>query len=613
MIRNYRAATLKRFSPRESLSAKLPLLISALLVGAIVLFSAVAYRQLTQALYSAAGARMKSAGQLVANLLEDSGRRIRTESERIAADSTVRRLSVAPDARSRARAHETFKRFANVGPQTLAVEFRDKKGVLVLSVAGNATDAAKFTSDRIAPRVLPGRTTVGPIVMDDGILAYGVYAAVTPNPGDTTGYVAVYRQLSSAQGVRQVEALIGSDASLLLGNADGKLWTDFSTVVRGPTDIEVKSNPVASTRPQGYGRIGAAVPMRSGPWIVWVAVPNHGVLAPARKFLRDMSIAAALLVIVGGLAALLISRQITGPLAEITQAAEGIAHGDYSRRVKASRSDELGILAESFNTMAEKVDDSTHQLENRVQERTRELEATMSELHDAQESLVRREKLVMLGQLAGGVGHELRNPLGVMTNAIYYLLMVQKEAPSDVKEYLEILRTQIALSEKIVGDLLDFARIKQPQLETLSVDRIVTEQLERVGSLNGVRLEKDIPSSLPQVRVDRVQMGQVVLNLVTNALQAMEGKNGTLTFRARPGRAGYVRLDVTDTGVGMTTSELEKMFEPLFTTKARGIGLGLAVSRSLVHANGGEISAVSEEGKGSTLSVEFPAAKGAAA
>jgi signal transduction histidine kinase len=218
----------------------------------------------------------------------------------------------------------------------------------------------------------------------------------------------------------------------------------------------------------------------------------------------------------------------------------------------------------------------------------------------------------MLGQLAGGVGHELRNPLGVMTNAIYYLLMVLKDAPENVKDYLGILKTQIALSEKIVGDLLDFARVKTPQFETVPVERIVRAQLERVGDLNGVKLVEKIAPNLPAVRVDPVQIGQVVLNLFTNALQAMDGKSGTLEVRASRGSNGFVRLDVTDTGVGMTREQLDKIFEPLFTTKARGIGLGLAVSRSLVHANGGEISVSSESGRGSTLSVDLPIVKEAA-
>jgi signal transduction histidine kinase len=344
--------------------------------------------------------------------------------------------------------------------------------------------------------------------------------------------------------------------------------------------------------------------------MVWVDIPVATVLAPANRFLRDMAIVALLLAIVGGLAALLISRRITAPLKEMTLAAERMSSGDYSRRVTTSRRDELGVLAQSFNSMAQQVDEATVKLENRVQERTRDLETALHELHETQESLVRREKLAMLGQLAGGVGHELRNPLGVMTNAIYYLLMVLKEAPADVKDYLGIIKTQVVLSEKIIGDLLDFARVKQPQLESVAIERIVHEQIERVGDLNGVKVEHDFAPGLPPVRVDRVQIGQVVLNLVTNALQSMEANNGkgsTLKMRAIRGSKGFVRLEVTDTGSGMTQAELDKMFEPLFTTKARGIGLGLAVSRTLVQANGGEISAISKKGEGSTVSVDLPA------
>jgi signal transduction histidine kinase len=199
-----------------------------------------------------------------------------------------------------------------------------------------------------------------------------------------------------------------------------------------------------------------------------------------------------------------------------------------------------------------------------------------------------------------------------MTNAIYYLGAVMKDAPAEIKEYLEILRTQIALSERIVGDLLDFARIKPPQWESVSLSQIVEAQLARAGPLEAVRIEHDFPADLPSVRVDRVQMGQVVLNLIMNALQAMNG-HAVLTFRGRHAVAGFVRLDVIDTGMGMTPEQMRRLFEPLYTTKARGIGLGLAVSQGLVRANGGTISAESKPGTGTTMSISLPTsdAKGA--
>jgi signal transduction histidine kinase len=321
-----------------------------------------------------------------------------------------------------------------------------------------------------------------------------------------------------------------------------------------------------------------------------------------------MALTGLLILVLGAVAAWLISRQITVPLKEMALAANDISTGDYSRRVTVPSQDELGVLGDAFNGMAHEIEDSNRELGDRVATRTSELETALGELRETQETLVRKEKLAMLGLLAGGVGHELRNPLGVMTNAVFYLGAVLKDAPAEIKDYLGILGTQIRLAEKIVGDLLDFARIKPPQLETVSIKQIVDDQLQRAGSLEGVTVKHEFPSDLPRVRVDRVQIGQVVLNLITNALQSMNG-NAVLTFRGGRTPDGLVRLDVTDTGSGITPEQMAKLFEPLFTTKARGIGLGLAVSRGLVQANGGTISAASSPGAGTTMSVSLPTAE----
>ncbi len=612
MIPDYKGAALRRFSPRESLSRKLPLLISALLVTAILLLSAIAYRQLTSALVTAGGVRMQSAAKLLGSLFEDSGKHLRGEVEKIAGDSTIRKFTATGDPRSRAVAESALSHIAKTPQQqTLAIEVSDKQGRQILWADGEkVTASAPFKNH---PAVTPPtKTAIEGFSFDHGVLHYQTVAPVVGPRGETIGAVTIYKQIAQGQSAQLISGLIGADVSFLLTSDGGKTWTDLAGVVPGPANLGKPGVSQEFTGGKGVRRVGVVVPIRSMGWTLLVDVPVSTVLAPANRFLRDMGIAAIVLVLIGGIAAFFISRQITGPLADITEAAEGISEGDYSLRVNYSRRDELGVLAQSFNSMAKQVDDAHHVLEVRVQERTRALESALQELSEAQESLVRREKLAMLGQLAGGVGHELRNPLGVMTNAIYYLVMVLKEAPENVKEYLGIIKTQIALSEKIVGDLLDFARVKTPQFENVPVETIVKEQLERIGNLNGTKLVQTIAPNLPALRVDRVQIGQVVLNLFTNALQAMEGKSGTLEVRASRGSNGFVRLDVRDTGVGMTREELEKIFEPLFTTKARGIGLGLAVSRSLVHANGGEISASSEAGMGSTLSVDLPIVKEAA-
>jgi signal transduction histidine kinase len=273
------------------------------------------------------------------------------------------------------------------------------------------------------------------------------------------------------------------------------------------------------------------------------------------------------------------------------------------------RADELGRLATAFNTMAQQVQDSRTVLEERVAERTRELQEALEGLRRAQDELVRRERLAILGQLAGGVGHELRNPLGVMTNAVYYLGVVLADAPPTVHDYLAILRTQIGLSEKIVTDLLDFARVKSPQREWIVLEDLVAQQLGRACIPAGIRVERELPADLPLVSADCTQLGQVVLNLITNAIQAMVGSRsceeatGTLLLRGRVLDEGRVALEVRDTGPGVLPEHLEQIFEPLFTTKARGIGLGLAVSRTLARANGGDLTVSTRPGSGASFSL----------
>lgn len=212
----------------------------------------------------------------------------------------------------------------------------------------------------------------------------------------------------------------------------------------------------------------------------------------------------------------------------------------------------------------------------------------------------------MLGQLSSGVGHELRNPLGVMTNAVYYLKTVLATAPHNVHEYLDILQQQITLSEKIVGDLLDFARSKPPQRKPTAVAEITQTQLNRLSLPENVKVDKDLPGNLPPVLVDPVQLGQIVLTLISNAVQALE-KGGRITIRAQTNGTGSgVQYEVADSGPGIPRENLEKIFEPLFTTKARGIGLGLAVSRTLARANGGDLTVTSAPGQGATFHLTLP-------
>jgi PAS domain S-box-containing protein len=246
-------------------------------------------------------------------------------------------------------------------------------------------------------------------------------------------------------------------------------------------------------------------------------------------------------------------------------------------------------------------------LEQRVEERTREL-------RDAQEQLVRQEKLATLGQLAGGVGHELRNPLGVINSAVYYLKLVQPDADEKIKKYHLIIEQEVNTAGRIINDLLDFGRIVSPDRQPVSVPELLQRVLTRFPLPASVQVQLRIPARLPKVFADPLHLEQVLGNLTTNAGQAMK-EGGTLTISVRSSRppasialppGSCLMIAIKDTGTGISPENMKKLFEPLFTTKLRGIGLGLAVSKKLAEANGGTIAVQSEPGKGSTFSLYLP-------
>ena len=241
----------------------------------------------------------------------------------------------------------------------------------------------------------------------------------------------------------------------------------------------------------------------------------------------------------------------------------------------------------------------SERLEEMVEERTKELET-------AQEQLVRQEKLPVLGQLAGSVGHELRNPLGVISNAIYYLQMVLSEADETVKEYLNIIASRVRESEKIVADLLSLSRTRPVEQQTVPVTDLITEVLARYPPSDDIKVVTRVDPELPPLFVDPQQIRQVLTNLITNAYQAMPD-SGEVKITAHL-EQNTVHLLIADTGEGMSPETINKVFEPLFTTKPRGIGLGLAISKNLIEVNGGSIQVKSTEGLGSTFILTLPIA-----
>jgi signal transduction histidine kinase len=309
----------------------------------------------------------------------------------------------------------------------------------------------------------------------------------------------------------------------------------------------------------------------------------------------------------------------------LTEGAQVVGTGNLDYRVGTLAKDEIGELSRSFDRMTENLKETTvsrnelakevaerKRAENRLKNYSGRLEEMVDErtkeLKGAQEELVRKEKLAFLGQLSGSVGHELRNPLGVISNAVYLLKMVHNDGDETTKEYLDIISSEVQNSEKIISDLLDFSRTRSPEMDKVHVSEIVDGVLTRRPSPNGVTITTEIAEKIPPVYVDPRQVSQVLDNLISNAYQAMP-EGGELKIKAEEIKK-KVSLSIMDTGLGISKENMKKLFEPLFTTRARGIGLGLSVSKGLIEANGGQIKVKSKEGSGSTFTLILPVREG---
>ena len=239
-------------------------------------------------------------------------------------------------------------------------------------------------------------------------------------------------------------------------------------------------------------------------------------------------------------------------------------------------------------------------LEKRVEERTREL-------RDAQEQILRKEKLSVMGELAGSVGHELRNPLSVINSAAYYLKMIQPAASEETKYNLDIIEQEVLIAEKVINNLLDFGRTIVADSEVVSVSKLISQTLNRVTVPASIKVILDVPDNLAKVSVDPLQATQIFGNLILNACQAMNAPGGKLTISAAL-QGSMIEVHINDNGIGISQENMQKIFDPLFTTKVRGVGLGLPLSKKLIEANGGCIKVLSEEGKGTTFTVCLPLA-----
>jgi signal transduction histidine kinase len=247
------------------------------------------------------------------------------------------------------------------------------------------------------------------------------------------------------------------------------------------------------------------------------------------------------------------------------------------------------------------------QLGERVKKATLELEET-------QRQLFQSEKLAVLGKISAGIAHEIRNPL-TSIKILIHSLVDEMATPASREKDLTVIESEIERVNKIIKQFLDFARPRPPSLEPVDVRRVLDETLALIAyeaEAQGVSLEKEYAPDLLPLPMDREQMKQVFLNILLNAIQAME-QGGQLRVSAAPRnhqpgtRSGsFLEISFRDTGKGVPEDMQARIFEPFFSTKEEGIGLGLPIAQRIVEEHGGEIRLESRPGKGTIFYLKIP-------
>jgi signal transduction histidine kinase len=261
------------------------------------------------------------------------------------------------------------------------------------------------------------------------------------------------------------------------------------------------------------------------------------------------------------------------------------------------------------------VNERTKDLEEKIRELNRshlamlymieDINQTSQQLKDAQEELIRKERLAILGQFSGNLSHELRNPLGVIDSSIYYLQMRLKDQDEKIQQHLDRISQGVKTSTTMIENLLNLTRLNKPIFTNYNLVALLTECIQSSKIPDLIKVRKDFPEKEIIVKAEKEQIRMAVNNIIKNAVASMNGE-GTLTVGIGNKEGEFVKISFKDTGAGIDPKNMNNVFQPLFSTKAKGIGLGLSITKMIIENHGGSITVESVRGKGANFIIRLP-------
>lgn len=471
------------------------------------------------------------------------------------------------------------------------------------SVAAFAGTSPPEMSPWTHPAPVPAFETIG-TPGRDGSPRFRLTVPVEGPAGDLVGYLGgMVGQDGLAHFLEIPEHLAGSIESFIV---DGRGRPLFVSHPHGPIHYgQPLDTPLLAARVGSFARytdrhgvevIGTSLPVGARSWRYIAEFPVADALGPLRD-LRRLSLLLGGVFAVGVIGtAWLVAGGIVAPLGRLVEATRRVGGGHLDVSVEVEEKDEIGELGRAFNEMTRALSDAS---------------ARVRELH--QREIERAQQLATVGELASGVAHEIKNPVVGIANGLD-LVRRHVEDGEELAPIMDEMTRQLARIEMAVRDLLSFARPATPKLAPADADRIAERAARLVqpaAERAGVSLEFESRPALPELRVDAELVGQALVNLLMNAVQATSPGGHVRVLIDTVG--GNVRFRVSDTGRGIPERDLESIFKPFFTTRHSGSGLGLSITREIVERHGGSVEAESRLGTGSTFTVTLPVQPGAAA
>jgi signal transduction histidine kinase len=596
-----------------SLERKLPLLMTAVLLGVLAASLVLTYRTLSRSTEDAARHRLTEAVKQIAAGAEASIRRRARVLIDAARDPLIRGALDARDTSMHPSVRQALLRLTSPADSGVPVELWNAQGESVVSTTTGTGSPGAKVPESVRAEVLraPAQSVLADSARFSSLYPAGDWIGfwiVAPVSRAQTvhGYVAQLLRVGGPRdATRTLRELTGEQVTLFVRNQRGDVWALApGTLAAAPTERD--STAGALTHMRGRDRMMATeAAVGAAPWVFVLEAPMASVQAGPRETATTLALLSIALVALGAALSRFISRSITRPLRSLTIAAEAIAKGEYTRRVEVTGRDEIGRLAESFNQMAGQIDASRRELEERVQDARRAREEAEA---------ANRAKSDFLAVMS----HELRTPLNAISGYAQLLEMgihgPVTEAQRDA--LLRINRSQAHLLS-LINDVLNFAKIDAGQVEFDLTDVSVEEVMSELEAIiapqvqaKGQRLEMRECDAGLRVRADPDKLRQILLNLVSNAVKFTPARGLIVMECARAGDA--VELRVRDTGIGISEERFRSIFEP-FVQAGRalnrtheGVGLGLAISRDLARAMGGDVTVESEAGHGSVFTVTLP-------